>query len=124
MAEDSEATDRRAEPRAPRVSRTERASRAIAGLTGSTPALWLVIVFVIAWLTIGPLVAGSSGLAGFFQQLVDGLSFVMLFVLQRSQNKDTKALQLKLDELVASSPRASNRVLNLEEIPEAEMRQI
>ncbi|CAN5207805.1 hypothetical protein BH10CYA1_BH10CYA1_59280 [soil metagenome] len=52
------------------------------------------------------------------------LSFLTIFSFQRSQNKETKALQLKLDELLASSENASNRLIKAEEAPESVLDQV
>lgn len=82
---------------------------------------WLATALVVAWLASGPAFAARPEVYDTIEQVVGGLSFLMLFLLQRSQSKDTLALQLKLDELVASNPRASNRVLNAEEVSEEEL---
>lgn len=98
-----------------RPSRMERAARAATQFVTSSPALWIA-----SFLAGGLVISGVD----YFEQLIDGLSFLLLILLQRSQSKDTTALQLKLDELVASSPRASNRVLNAEDISEEELARI
>ncbi|MBZ5711668.1 low affinity iron permease family protein [Nannocystis pusilla] len=82
---------------------------------------WLAAAVVVAWLVAGPLVLGWTEAADAIEQVVAGLSFLMLFLLQRSQSKDTLALQLKLDELIASNPAASNRVLDAEDVSEEEL---
>lgn len=82
---------------------------------------WLAAAVVVTWLVTGPLVLGWTEVADGIEQVVAGLSFLMLFLLQRSQSKDTLALQLKLDELIASNPAASNRVLDAEDVSEEEL---
>ncbi|MDC0675283.1 low affinity iron permease family protein [Nannocystis radixulma] len=82
---------------------------------------WLAAAVVVTWLVTGPLVLGWTEVADAIEEVVAGLSFLMLFLLQRSQSKDTLALQLKLDELIASNPAASNRVLDAEDVPEEEL---
>jgi low affinity Fe/Cu permease len=49
------------------------------------------------------------------------ITFLMVFVIQQSQNKDTVAMQLKLNELIAASPRASNRLVDIEDLSEQEL---
>ena len=90
-------------------------------ITRNTNMLCLLQVLVVVWVMTGPLLAARSEAYALLDQVVAALSFLMLFLLQRSQNKDTLALQLKLDELIASNPRASNRVINAEEISEEEL---
>ncbi len=52
------------------------------------------------------------------------LSFINIFVVQRAQNKDLKAIHIKLDELIASSTRASNLLIKAEEAPERILEQV
>ena len=49
------------------------------------------------------------------------VTFLMVFLIQRSQNKDSLALQLKLNEIVAALDGASNRLVNIEDLTEAEL---
>jgi low affinity Fe/Cu permease len=103
---------------------TERLACGATRFAISSPAYWLSLVLAIAWVSAGPLLGAREAAADVLEQVIGGLSFIMLFLLQRAQSKDTMALQLKLDELIASSPRASNRVLNVEDIPEEELARI
>ena len=52
------------------------------------------------------------------------ITFLMVFIIQQSQNKDTMALQLKLNELIASNAYASNRLIDVEDLTEAELQTI
>jgi low affinity Fe/Cu permease len=52
------------------------------------------------------------------------ITFLMVFLIQNTQNRDTEALQLKLDELIRSSESAQNRVLDLEELDEKQLDEI
>jgi low affinity Fe/Cu permease len=105
-------------------SYAERLTLSLAHWSGSTWGFGLGALFMTAWLLTGPLAVDWEPASRLLEQLIVGSTFLLVFVLQRSQNKDTMALQLKLDELVASDPRASNRVLKAEEIPEDELRRI
>ena len=49
------------------------------------------------------------------------ITFIMVFIIQHSQNKDTTAIQLKLNELIAANKLASNRLVNSEELTEKEL---
>lgn len=102
----------------------ERFARTLARWSGSTWAFRGALVFVAVWASMGP--ALSDWDAGFrvMDQIATSAMFLMMFLLQRTQNRDTLALQLKLNELVASNPAASNRVLNAEAIPEEELQRI
>lgn len=50
------------------------------------------------------------------------VTFLMVFLIQNSQNRDTKVVQLKLDELIRALEGAENRLINLEEMPEAQLK--
>ena len=49
------------------------------------------------------------------------ITFLMVFLIQKSQNKDSKAIQLKLNELIAASKHASNRMVDIEDLSESEL---
>ena len=102
----------------------ERLARSLALGLGSTWAFRIAVAFVCAWLLVGPVVVDWDSGYKVMEQVANSVMFLMLFLLQRTQNKDTMALQLKLNELVAANPAASNRVLNAEDIPESELRRI
>lgn len=106
------------------ASPPERLARNLASFAGSTHALFIGAGLVGLWLLASPLLLDWAAVYRLLDQITSGVMFLMIFVLQRSQNKDTLALHIKLDELIASSPRASNRVLHIEEIPEAELLRI
>lgn len=104
-----------------RVSWGEHIAELATRFVADARVQWVAVLVVVAWIASGPQFAGWTTAHELIEQFIAGLSFLMLFLLQRSQNKDTLSLQLKLDELIASNPRASNRVLVAEEISEEEM---
>ncbi|WAS97377.1 low affinity iron permease family protein [Nannocystis punicea] len=104
-----------------RASWGERAAQLATRFVVNSRVHWLAVCVVVAWISTGPQFADWPVAFELIEQVVAALSFLMLFLLQRSQNKDTLALQLKLDELIASDPRASNRVLVAEDITEEEL---
>jgi|SRR5581483_2047835 len=76
-----------------------------------------------AWLVAGPAL-GLGGLFEYAGQVVAGVTFVLLFLLQRSQTKDTLAIQLKLNELLAAVHKASPALINVEKRSEGEVRRL
>ena len=52
------------------------------------------------------------------------ITFLMVFLIQKSQNKDSKAIQIKLNEIIASNERASNRIVDIEDLTEKELDQL
>jgi low affinity Fe/Cu permease len=100
----------------------ERLAQEAAAFSGSTTALLGAFAVVLLW-------AGSGPFFGFSQtwQLVINtgttiVTFLMVFLIQRSQNKEAMAVQLKLNELVAAMQGASNRLVNVEDLTEEELR--
>lgn len=97
-----------------------RASKA----TGSTTAFCLAVFVVIAWALSGPIFKYSETWQLVINTGTTIITFLMVFLIQKAQNKDSLAIQLKLNELVASHEYASNRLIDIEEMTEAEMETI
>jgi low affinity Fe/Cu permease len=89
--------------------------------TGSTSAFIAAVLFIVLWFGSGPMFGWSDTwqlIANTFTTLV---TFLMVFLIQRTQNKDSMALQLKLNELVAAIEGASNRLIDIEDLSEKEL---
>ena len=102
----------------------ERFSSRVTRFTGSTGAFIGALVFVLIWLFTGPLFHYSDTWQLVINTSTTIITFLMVFLIQKSQNKDSLAIQLKLNELVASQEMASNRLVDVEDMTEAEMNTI
>jgi low affinity Fe/Cu permease len=100
----------------------ERASRAVAEWTGSSWAFGLAALVIAVWLVTGPLFAFSDTWQLVINTGTTIITFLMVFLIQRSQNKDSLAIQLKLNEIVAAAKGASNRLIDVEALSEADLR--
>lgn len=89
---------------------------------GSTIAFSIAFILVIGWALLGPLFDFSAGWQLFINTTTTVVTFLMVFLIQKAQNKDSLAIQLKLNELVASHEYASNRLVDIEELTEEEMK--
>jgi low affinity Fe/Cu permease len=95
--------------------------------TKVTQAAGSVVLFVIAflvvvvWAILGPVFNFSDSWQLVINTGTTIITFLMVFIIQRSQNKDTKALHLKLNELIASSGNASNRLIDIEDLTTEEI---
>ena len=90
--------------------------------TGSTPAFLGAFAVVIIWAASGPLFNYSETWQLVINTGTTIITFLMVFLIQKAQNKDSLAIQLKLNELVASHEFASNRLIDVEDLTESEMK--
>lgn len=99
----------------------ERFATAATRWTGSTAAFILSCAVVLAWLVTGPLFHYSDTWQLAINTGTTVATFLMVFLIQRSQNKDALAIHLKLNELVAAMEGASNRLIDVEDLTEREL---
>jgi len=102
----------------------ERFSNAATKFTGSSSAFVIAMVTVILWAITGPLFHYSETWQLVINTGTTIITFLMVFLIQKAQNKDGKAIQLKLNELIAAHERASNRMVDIEDLTEAELDQL
>jgi len=93
----------------------------VAKATGSSSAFLSAVFFVISWAVLGPIFHFSDTWQLVINTATSIITFLMVFLIQQSQNKDTMALQLKLNELIASHHRASNRLIDIEDLTGEEL---
>ena len=90
-------------------------------VTGSPWAFIIAFLVIITWAISGPIFNYSDTWQLVINTGTTIVTFLMVFVIQQSQNKDTMALQMKLNELIASNKRASNRLIDIEDLTEEEL---
>jgi low affinity Fe/Cu permease len=90
--------------------------------TGSTVAFVTAALIIIVWGVTGPLFHYSDTWQLVINTGSSIVTFLMVFLIQRSQNKDAMAVQLKLDEIVAALEGASNRLISVEDLSETELK--
>jgi low affinity Fe/Cu permease len=95
-------------------------STVITKITGGVYAFIVAIGIVIIWGITGPVFKFSDTWQLVINTGTTIVTFLMVFVIQHSQNKDTLALQLKLNELIAAS-QASNRLISIEDLTDEEL---
>ena len=92
--------------------------------SGSPIAFAIAFLIVLIWGVSGPLFHFSQTWQTIISTITTIITFLMVFLIQKSQNKDSLAIQLKLNELVAANEFASNRLLNVEKMTEDELKVI
>ena len=97
-------------------------SRDVTIFTGSSWAFAVAALIIVAWLVTGPFFHYSDTWQLVINTGTTIVTFLMVFLIQRSQNKDSLALQLKLNEIVAAMTGASNRLIDIEDLTEYELR--
>jgi low affinity Fe/Cu permease len=100
----------------------ESAARNVTAWTGSTSAFALSVSVVLVWVLTGPIFHYSDTWQLVINTGTTVITFLMVFLIQRSQNKDSLALHLKLNEIVAAMQGASNRLIDVESLSERELR--
>ncbi|HEX2444590.1 MAG TPA: low affinity iron permease family protein [Vicinamibacterales bacterium] len=102
-------------------NRLEHFSRLITRWTGSSAAFGLALLVVAAWIVTGPIFGFSDSWQLVINTGTTIVTFLMVFLIQRAQNKDSLAAQVKLNELVAAIKGASNRLIDVEDLDEDEL---
>jgi low affinity Fe/Cu permease len=100
----------------------EKISSIVTKASGSTAAFIGALCVIIAWLISGPIFNYSDTWQLVINTGTTIITFLMVFLIQRSQNKDSIALHLKLNELVVAIELASNRLVSIEDISEDELK--
>jgi len=101
-----------------RSERFRRVSMKIAGAIGTPFAFLIAFLFVVAWAVTGPLFGFSDTWQLIINTSTTVVTFLMVFVIQTTQNHDAKAIHLKLDELIRAVREARTSLVDLEELPD------
>lgn len=105
----------------PNQSLFESFANKATAFTGSSPAFIGAALIVVIWAISGPFFNFSE----IWQLVINTgttiITFLMVFLIQKAQNKDSKAIQIKLNELIAASEKASNRIVDIEDLTEKEL---
>jgi low affinity Fe/Cu permease len=99
----------------------ERFSTAVSHWAGSTSAFAIALGVIVVWAVTGPIFKFSDTWQLVINTGTTVVTFLMVFLIQRAQNKEAMALHLKLNELVAAIAGASNRLISVEDLSEEEL---
>jgi low affinity Fe/Cu permease len=101
-----------------------RFASATANMSGRPTTFALALLVVLAWAISGPLFHWSDTWQLVINTGTTVVTFLMVFLIQSTQNRDAEAVQVKLDELLRISPGAHNMLMDLEELEEEELERI
>ena len=117
-------TGHKGEQGAPSTSSFGRFSRQVARATGQPAAFGAALVIVLLWAVVGPFFGFSDTWQLVINTGTTIITFLMVFLIQNTQNRDSEAMQIKLDELIRAIDHAQNALLNLEELEEKDLERI
>src|SRR5215203_4336608 len=102
-------------------ARFETIAGIVTKITGSPSAFLISLTIILMWAVAGPFFHFSDTWQLVINIGTTIITFLMVFVIQQSQNKDSLAIQLKLNELIAAEERASNRLIVVEDLSQDEL---
>jgi len=103
------------------ISGFEKVSNTITTYSGSTPVFVIAVGLILVWGFSGPVFHFSNTWLLIVNTGTSIITFLMVFLIQKSQNKESIAVQLKLNELIAANNSASNRLLNIQDLSEDQL---
>jgi low affinity Fe/Cu permease len=92
-----------------------------AEIMGSAASFMLALTLIIIWAVTGPFFHYSDTWQLIINTATTVLTFLIVFLIQNTQNRDAKAIHLKLDELIRSARSARNKMVDLEDMSESEL---
>jgi low affinity Fe/Cu permease len=110
--------------RSPVLAAFDRFASRVTRWAGSPAAFCLAILGVAIWAAVGPIFGFSENWQLVINTGTTIITFLMVFLIQQSQNKDSVAVHLKLNELLAASQNASNRMVGIEDLDEQDLKEL
>lgn len=99
----------------------DRLANQVTRISGKPMAFIMAVVLILVWALTGPIFKFSDTWQLVINTGTTIITFLMVFIIQQTQNKDTIALHLKLNELIACNENASNRLIDIEDLTEEEL---
>lgn len=110
--------------RSPILTRFDRFASSVTRWAGSPAAFCAALLVVVVWGAVGPAFHYSENWQLVINTGTTIVTFLMVFLIQQSQNKDSVAVHLKLNELLAANRNASNRMIGIEELDEQDLHEV
>jgi low affinity Fe/Cu permease len=98
-----------------------RFAKDVAAVVGSPYAFVVALLMILVWAVLGPLFKFSDTWQLVINTSTTIITFLVVFMIQNTQNRDSKAIHLKLDELIRSIRGARNGLIDSEDLPDAEI---
>jgi low affinity Fe/Cu permease len=101
-----------------------KAARAVAGALGTPYAFALALTAVVVWAILGPFLDFSDSWQLVINTSTTIITFLVVFLIQSTQNRDSRAVHLKLDELLHVMSKARNKLIDCEELSDQELSEL
>ena len=101
-----------------------RFARTMSRMLGHPLAFGLAALIIVVWLICGPIFHFSDTWQLFINTGTTIITFLMVFLIQNTQNRDSEAMQVKLDELILSLKQADNTILDSEDLSEDDLKRL
>ena len=92
-----------------------------AEVVGSAKSFLAALLLIVVWTTAGPYFGWSDGHQLFINTMTTVVTFLMVFLIQHTQNRDTRALHLKIDELLKATRGARNSMIDLDSLSDQQL---
>jgi len=102
----------------------QKFARAVVRMSGHPMAFGLAIGVIVLWLLTGPSFHFGNTWLLVIDTVANIITFLMIFLIRNAQNRESEAVQLKLDELIRATKTAHNALLDIEELSEEELDRI
>ncbi|AIE87061.1 low affinity iron permease family protein [Fimbriimonas ginsengisoli] len=101
-----------------------RIARWASNIAGSAPAFAACVLLIVVWAAFGPVFHYSDTWQLVINTSTTIITFLMVFLIQNAQNRDAKAIHLKLDELIRAQSGARNKMIDLEKLTDAQLQRL
>lgn len=99
-------------------------SKTISKVTGSVWTFLTAVALILSWLATGPFFGFSDTWQLAINSTTTVVTFLMVFIIQNTQNRDSKAIHLKLDELIQANKGASLKMVDIENLPDNQLEEM
>ena len=97
-------------------------ARRISDLLGTASVFWIAVALIVAWAATGPMFGYSDTWQLIINTTTTVITFLMVFIIQNTQNRDSKAIHLKLDELIKAIKGARNSMIDLDSLSDKQLK--